>query len=457
MKRILLIAIVLQCLSFAGYSQCQKITRSVAGTGFTWQYGVHFVSADTIVVVGNGGISKSYDQGATWTKITLPSLPAKDFRSLSFVDNKIGFTAGNKGIVLKTEDAGESWTNVSTSTTQRFRAVHFHNKDTGYAAGNNSTAYRTYNGGISWDSLSTAPNGHTYTAVFSKGKGEVYLGGTSGAFYRSLDHGSTWTNITAGDTMVSGIDFPTQDTGYACTNRGIVMKTIDGGNTWLRQSTNNTDGYWAIKFSRANIGYAGGGYGRLYTTRDGGKTWYNAKFARGNEQEIRALSVFGDSLAITVNGGAERNLIKTMNTGVKPTLTEKDDTLFATTSSNYQWYVNSVKKTLDQNWYVLDSSGYYQVVTNNSGCYAISDPYLYGTVSVEEKMMKLDFTIYPNPAANKLIVSPLDGPMPYIIYNLAGKIIQSGTTNGAIDITSIVTGTYLLEIGMNSTKIVVEK
>jgi len=61
------------------------------------------------------------------------------------------------------------------------------------------------------------------------------------------------------------------DTAFVCGDNGVILKTEDGGETWVEK--NRTDGVWLynIQFF-GNIGYANAGW-YVYKTIDGGETW----------------------------------------------------------------------------------------------------------------------------------------------------------------------------------------
>jgi hypothetical protein len=62
---------------------------------------------------------------------------------------------------------------------------------------------------------------------------------------------------------------------------------------------------------------------------------------------------------------------------------------------------------------------------------------------------------FPNPANNEIIISNLDKESNYTIKNIEGKIIQSGKTNGEIDLQFIKKGIYYLQIEKSIEKLVI--
>jgi photosystem II stability/assembly factor-like uncharacterized protein len=109
-------------------------------------------------------------------------------------------------------------------------------------------------------------------------------------FTRTNDGGTTWTAGTIsgwntyGMAMIYAIDYNTawvplfDSLGV---NGGAIIKTTDGGATWVHQSTATFSGAAAfpnvVHFFNANEGFCmgdpNGGYFEIYTTTDGGNNW----------------------------------------------------------------------------------------------------------------------------------------------------------------------------------------
>lgn len=96
-----------------------------------------------------------------------------------------------------------------------------------------------------------------------------------------------WTEQVSGtDSTLLDVCFVNHDTAYASGVHGIILKTTNGGATWLPQNSGVIDGLACIQFVSNNIGYASGGFAgstftncRLIKTIDGGETWSNINVA----------------------------------------------------------------------------------------------------------------------------------------------------------------------------------
>lgn len=59
---------------------------------------------------------------------------------------------------------------------------------------------------------------------------------------------------------------------------------------------------------------------------------------------------------------------------------------------------------------------------------------------------RVEFTIYPNPAVNKLTINPDVRPESFIIKDIQGRIFQKDNYLAHIDISELTTGTYFIQL-----------
>ena len=63
----------------------------------------------------------SSDGGENWTEQTVPT--EENLNAILFVNEQDGWAAGDKGIILKTTDAGVTWLRHSTLTINNLREI----------------------------------------------------------------------------------------------------------------------------------------------------------------------------------------------------------------------------------------------------------------------------------------------------------------------------------------------
>ena len=84
--------------------------------------------------------------------------------------------------------------------------------------------------------------------------------------------------MTSGiSVFLTSVYFPSagndQNTGYAVGHQGTILKTIDGGGSWLQQASGTTKDLYSTYFIDNNTGFAVGRDGTILKTTNGGETW----------------------------------------------------------------------------------------------------------------------------------------------------------------------------------------
>jgi hypothetical protein len=85
--------------------------------------------------------------------------------------------------------------------------------------------------GATWQIVSVGEGLH-FRAIGSVGN-DVWVGGSAGALYRSVDAGQSWAKLPAiSDDDITRIEFSDQRNGVVETAKGQVWSTSDGGQSW---------------------------------------------------------------------------------------------------------------------------------------------------------------------------------------------------------------------------------
>ncbi len=136
----------------------------------------------TLHAVGYGQILRSLDNGESW----LPNSQEGDnYQDVFFISNEIGWIVGQSGSILKTTDAGNSWSELRKPTAHgkdNLLKVHFADEDRGIVVGKEGIVWYTKDGGSSWAIVDNLPN-YNYTAVYV-GDDIAWLGSEQGAILR---------------------------------------------------------------------------------------------------------------------------------------------------------------------------------------------------------------------------------------------------------------------------------
>lgn len=116
---------------------------------------------------------KTTDGAANWHEVELPS--EIGFTDMEFLDNN-GFITGKLGIILKTEDGGNTWHFSNTRLYPHLNDLEMVTKDSIFVAGNHGTILFSGNGGQTWEIEHTATVEDLRT-LFCIDRDYIYAGG----------------------------------------------------------------------------------------------------------------------------------------------------------------------------------------------------------------------------------------------------------------------------------------
>ena len=89
-----------------------------------------------------------------------------DFNTIYFYNDTIGIAVGDNGAMVKTNDAGDNWSNINTGITKDITDIQFISQDTGFFCTEGAInpviiegeIFATYNGGSTWSSIFISPS-----------------------------------------------------------------------------------------------------------------------------------------------------------------------------------------------------------------------------------------------------------------------------------------------------------
>lgn len=288
-----------------------------------------------------------------------------NLRDIFMADASTGWAVGEphwsqtekryKGTIVKTTNAGQSWTAQEAGAVETFRAVHFLDANRGWVVGTNGTILTTTDGGARWSRLAVATADDFSGVVFADPNNgwaaaarpvHYYEFGKEfddwlASIWHTADGGRTWTpqQLPAGASIVNRVEFVNAQTGWAVgarivgydfgyrpRHRGAIYNTTDGGRTWNEQYV-TAEGFTftAVDFVDASNGWAAGfphssDYNGpcIFRTTDGGRTWVEQRAGSFNSQvrDIQFIdrnrgyavgtAYLGDGTAMwrTLDGGA---------------------------------------------------------------------------------------------------------------------------------------------------------
>ncbi len=297
------------------------------------------------VATATGGIFRSYDAGANWTpifdEVTKPSIGdiaiAPSNPQIIYAGTGEANGSATDGAyfgdgVYRSNDAGDTWTNIGLPESNHIGRIVVDptNPDRVFAAATGELygknvergIYRTTNGGTNWEqvlfvtdstaaidvAMNVANTNIIYAAMWERTRKpwQRDYGGVSSAIHRSMDGGTTWTELGA----ANGLPAPNAQTGRI----GIAVSESDPSTVYARFTTNEiTNEFNGLYKSTDN-----GDNWTLVTTAgalngiDANFGWYFGN-VRVNPTNSSEVYIVGFDIAKSTNSGSSWNTLNGMH------------------------------------------------------------------------------------------------------------------------------------------------
>lgn len=137
------------------------------------------------IAVGSGAVLKTVDAGLTWTRLPVVG---DNFTSISAVDSQHIFICGLAGFIIKSDDAGATWQRLRNGTNltlpqYKFWDILCLNQQQIYAVGEQGCVVYSDDGGVHWMEYDRfTRNNLRFIKLCPDGK--LLLGGENGSLFR---------------------------------------------------------------------------------------------------------------------------------------------------------------------------------------------------------------------------------------------------------------------------------
>lgn len=298
-------------------------------------YGVYFTHSNYGYVVGEGGLIARCSNSNNNNWVLQTSGTTETLRHVFFKGNgtaDTGYVVGDNGVVLKTLNAGTTWTRIDAETDEDLKSVFFTGaQDTVYAVGAAGVIRKTVTGGTwSGKTPQTLRGATSYSSTI------LYAAGDSGVILRSTNGGGAWRSLATGvTTRLNGI-FSNGSYVWAVGSGGLLLRSTNPTNAtpaWTSPATGSAAQFNAVHFTSNSVGYIVGNNGLIRkTVASGNDSWSTQGGPSLTTEHLVYVHFKGNGASSGANDtgfivGANGTILRTTNGG---TLWTRDSTYTGT-------------------------------------------------------------------------------------------------------------------------------
>jgi len=245
-----------------------------------------------------GTVLRSTDAGATWT--AMETRTRDTLFGVSFADDLSGWAVGENGVVLRTADGGATWAREGVEVEDDLgetRPLDVHlfgvcalSPDEAWAVGDLGVLLRRRAG--RWERVAIPEESFADENVPDRILNAVdfldplhgWIVGEFGTTLRTADGGATWVGErrfvgVAQDLYLFDVSALDERRAAVVGLAGNVLVTEDGGSTWEPRRAETSAPLYAIAWGD-EIGIAVGNRGEMFATEDSGRSWLEPKRPR---------------------------------------------------------------------------------------------------------------------------------------------------------------------------------
>ncbi len=223
--------------------------------GKTWQkvdtgtdrtlLAIAYADANTAIAVGDfGTIVRTTDGGNTWAKVAFPTevdLPYDIamiiepgdvlLYGIDFVSPTQGWIVGEFGVIITTQDGGQTWVSQNTPVETTLFGVSFADAQRGWAVGIDEVLLNTEDGGATWQRQSVPRREGFVLGIYNVAvTGNIgWAIGDNGLVLRSTNSGRSWERVELpiefAANWLRGIDLNPSGEGLIVGGNGILVAT----------------------------------------------------------------------------------------------------------------------------------------------------------------------------------------------------------------------------------------
>jgi photosystem II stability/assembly factor-like uncharacterized protein len=212
------------------------------------------------------------------------------------------FAIGERGFVLLSDNAGKTWQAVPTPVTRTLTGLAFKDARAGVAVGHGASVVRTEDAGQTWSQVTIDEAGSDSLLGITHVDGDHFIAyGAFGLLFDSADAGKTWARRTVisedFDRHISQV-LPVDGTLWLVAESGTIARSDDRGITWLQVASPYEGSFFGALETRDKALLVYGMRGNVYRTADLGVTWQ--KIETGTTASLMSARQLADGRVLLV-------------------------------------------------------------------------------------------------------------------------------------------------------------
>lgn len=242
------------------WMSCNHFTGKFLNTVFSINEKIYYAAGDS------GIIFRTSDGGIHWSDLT--NYKKYDIQSIYFIDENTGVAAGGyqdgeRAFIYKTTNAGVNWFEAYDSLgLGELNSLIFINNTLGFCAGNNGNILRTFDGGYSWESENIFPE-NLYSVNFNDPKNGL-ISCENGLILKTTNGGDNWDYIISGSYVnLYSIKYLSEDIAIAAGEKGTLLYSYNGGISWQKEFSITKNDIHSVEYNFNDKIFAAGDYGTL--------------------------------------------------------------------------------------------------------------------------------------------------------------------------------------------------
>jgi photosystem II stability/assembly factor-like uncharacterized protein len=223
-------------------------------------------------------IKKTTNGGLNWYSVSMPQ--TEQIFNIEFAFDSIGYAGGKQGSFLRSTDKGEVWNITGNFDPYATGGIEFTNQNTGFWVGSsyvtNAQIRKSTNGGYNWSETLLDSIDMLYDVKFKNSNTGFACGyyqtvtGYFGAICMTTDQGVSWSVQHPQSNIIYELSIADSNTIYASCDGGKILKSTNSGITWGVFQSCYSSYLLSTDFINQNTGYACSYDGIIIKTTTGG-------------------------------------------------------------------------------------------------------------------------------------------------------------------------------------------